>query len=201
MDMSNTGRDIVFQPFQHPIDFEGVFVRRKNNKNKTCYYLYTRDEETLLLCACETGSYDYDISRNAKNINKLDPYFCGSLHGNNSNQTYQGTDFNGTELISIKYKKKSERKEPFRQFSAMIPPDTKILQREPQYINGSWLLKFPTTDGISSEKNFMMDFGDNYCISFEKVHDEEFCILIRHPLSLFQAFCLALSVMRRFRKE
>lgn len=201
MDFSSKSRDIVFQQCKDTYEFEGVFVRRKNNKNKTYYYLYTEDEENLLLCACESGQYGYDISRNAKNISKVDPYFCGTLQGNNSSLIYQGLDFKGEEHVNIKFKRQSERKEPFRQLSATIPPNIQILQREPQYIKGSWVLRFPTIDGISSEKNFMMDYNDDYCFSFEKIHEEEFCFLLRNPLTLFQGFCLALSVMRRFRKE
>lgn len=201
MNFTSTDRDLVFQQFKNTFEFEGVFVRRKNNKNKTYYYLYTEDEENLLLCACESGQYGYDISRNARNISKQDPYFCGTLQGNNSNLTYQATDYKGAQQINIKFKRQSERKEPFRQLSASIPPDIPILQREPQYTNGSWVLRFPTTDGISSEKNFMMDYNDDYCISFEKIQEEEFCFLLKSPLTLFQGFCLALSVMRRFRKE
>lgn len=201
IDFLNTSRDIVFQQFKNTFDFVGVFVRRKNSKNKTCYYLYTEDEENLLLCACESGQYGYEISRNAKNISKLDPYFCGTLQANKSSLTYQGIDYKGAELINIKYKRRSERKEPFRQLSATMPPDIQLLQREPEYINGSWILRFPTLDGISSKKNFMMDFEDDFCISFEKIHDEEFCFFIRKPLTLFQGFCLALSVMKSFSKE
>ncbi|OHT01949.1 hypothetical protein TRFO_31069 [Tritrichomonas foetus] len=200
MDFSNPSRDLVFTPIEKNSTFQGFFVRKKKTqKGKTMFYLYSEDEETLLLCAIESSSYVYEISRNAKNINKTDPYFCGNLIGNNSTLTYSATDHEGKNQLTIQFKKANER--IFRRFSAIAPPNFSIVQREPQYINGVWMLKYPHYDGISSQKNFMMDFDDDYCIAFEKLHDEEYYFSLRYPLSLFQGFCLSLSVMKKFSQE
>ena len=149
------------------------------------------------MCATETGSHCYDISRNAQQIEKSDPYFCGTLTGNNSNLSYLGTSFSGTQLITIQYRKSNE---PFRCFSVSLPPDFQVVQREPQMVNGAYQLHLPYT-GLPSEKNFMMDYENDYCIIFEKLQEEEFYFSIRYPLSVFQGFCIALSTMNKFSSE
>lgn len=195
-------RELVFQQATQENNPNYIFVRNKKNKtNKTMYYLYTEDEESLLLCAINTDTYSFDISRNANEITVSDPLYCGKLVGDITKNTYVGTNFRNEEIIGIKYKKSNEKTGSFRQLTASVPPDIQLVQRNPVKIDGQWTLYYPFPTDIASSKNFIMEYQDDYCCVLEKIHQEEYILSIKYPLNLFQGFCLALSSMKKFPNE
>lgn len=193
----------IFTPISEGMTFRSSFVRKKKNKgNSTNYYLYSEDQQDLLLVATRTSQYKYVITQDALDISKNSEYFVGEVIGNRSNLTYKGLDNQCKEHISITLLKYKDKKAscPYRQVRVQIPGKYDILQRQPSYTNGVYTLNFPEVV-IPSKKNFILDFNCNLCCSIGKIYEDEHFFIVNYPFSIFQGFCFALAGMKEFSKE
>lgn len=199
-------RSNICAPLTGENQFIGTFVRKNKTKSgKPQYYLYSKENEDLILCASENAPLTYIISQSATNISLSNEFYIGTLTGNRKDCRWTG--ILGTppvEQITIEYVKASDKKqEVFREVKIVINSSIELPQRQPVKIGDKYLMQSPAgIESVVSQKNMIIDSPKGHsAIIFQKCSDEEFYLSVREPCSIFHGFCLALSTLKKFGKE
>lgn len=193
----------IFDPIDENRIFQSSFIRKKKTKNgPTKYYLYSEDQQDLMLVATIDTTCCFIITQDALNISRKSEYFVGEIVGNRSELTYKGIDLKGKEQISITFMNNKDKKGNlfFKHVKVQIPGDYEILQRQPSYVNGVYVLNFTETV-IPSKKNFILDYHCDSCFSLGKLYEDEHLFIVKNPFSIFQGFCIAIASMKEFSKK
>ena len=177
----------VMTPLNFGTTFIGIFTRRKKTKSgKKRFYLYTSDQQSLVL-ASEFHFYGdsfHRISISSTNFIPSDDHCVGQLILKEYSSAFLGklnhfTDQSRQEdSIRIRYSREYE----------------KVDETLPHEIEVTILPHVDT------------DEEDDYSIkqapfSLAKQYKDEFFFAVSYPLSIFQGFCIAASLFQKLKNE
>lgn len=158
-------------------DKELILVHWDKSKNgRPRFYLYTDDEEKLLIVA-ELVKNKWNISGDAIKCSPSESLFMGNLKSTDTKQ-YSGY-FHKDEVIRVRLFDSSQQRTEKLEFTVSIH-DSKIttLMQE-----------------ISQDEQFQFLCGNNCCFRMNNIQDNEYKILISKPLSIFHGFCIGISMI------
>lgn len=199
--------------------FSGIFVRRRETKSGLPrFYLYSLDLGTLILAAeaHHYGDTMFRISLSSTTFVPKDPHCLGTLINKEYSPWYIGKQVSlyntgrEQETIGIKYLRKYERTVPFRQMSIIILPDDEYYYSDSEEEDQAQIIQidfamFPKYNSAintqKSNKNVLLTQNKRHVFSLAKTSEDEFYFTASSPLSIFQCFCIALSVFKNIQNE
>lgn len=169
---------------------EAIFVRRKKTKSGTMkFYLYDENDNSLFL----SSDVNSTVSLSSNDFNRDGMFFCGTFVKDDNNSYGYSHHHNLEANIQ---KKSVNIEDTYFEVSTITLRDGQILhQKVPKRISGTWVLSFPRIGQESIKNLILLSDEENTSLVFEKIHEDEFYMSICYPLSIFQAFCIALSRM------
>lgn len=193
-----TSKEQIFKPIPKGIPFRASFVRKAKTKNgDTKYYLYTEDQQDLLLVSSKISSSTYVITQDSLDVSTTNEKFMGHIVYNSTHISFLCSDQQEEEQIYINYKKGPKEWGKYREIIIKLPnEEIQIEQRKPTKCGKTYSLMFPV-DCEMSKKNLILEYKSEFCLVFGKMDEEEFVFIVRHPLSIFQGFCVAISTMTK----
>jgi hypothetical protein len=179
-------------------------IRNKESKAKHRCYLYTPDEEILLLAAAmkrAKGKTIYRISMNGREMSEKSPYFVGRLADLGCRGNFIGViKAAGSEQCDF-IKVILGGDGGF--VSALPPPDKpgfhfpagldEPMSEDVVIMRCGFVLKSHENDGIPATA--VVRFQDSVALEFTRKGKNEFSIHASAPLNEFQAFCLAIGII------
>ena len=205
----------VMSPLNIGSSFIGIFTRRSVTKSGfPRFYVYTLDQNDLVI-ASELHYYRdlcHRISLSSTNFELNDRYSIGQLKRKEFSPSFIGklnhfTDNSRNEdSIQIRVGRKFEKEtDNFKEIDITILPhspnqiedDFSIVQRP--FTSFSKL--FPDVKFIESKKNVLFMVKKSHCFSLAKQYEDEFHFTVSYPLSIFQGFCIAISLFQKVKHE
>lgn len=206
----------VMTPLNIGTTFIGIFTRRKKTKSGLKrFYLYTSDQQTLVI-ASEFHFYGdsyHRISLSSTNFIPSDDHCVGQLILKEYSSTFLGklnhfTDTSKQEdSVRIKYSREYEKVDKTlpREIEVTILPHVDSDEEDDYSIKQmsfSFFSKlYPDVNFQPSKKNVLFLVKKNHCFSLAKQYKDEFFFAVSYPLSIFQGFCIAASLFQKPKNE
>lgn len=214
-----TRKQRIMGPILDRSSFSGVFVRKRETKSGLPrFYLYNQDLESLVLAAeaHHHGDTVFRISLSSTAFVPKDPHSLGSLYNKEYSPWYIGKQLSfintgrEQETIGIKYLRKYERKDQIKKMSIIFLPEDEYYysdseeedQTEIKQVDFKLFPKYISSiKAKSSSKNVLFLQNQRHVFSFGKIDDDEYYLTVSNPLSIFQGFCIALSLFKKIQNE
>ncbi|KAK8891670.1 hypothetical protein M9Y10_028890 [Tritrichomonas musculus] len=210
-------RYMMNQPMANNYQFKGIFCKRKDRPTKKIkYYLYTEDMENIIMAAEKKQEMrlSYAISMDSNQIPKEGKFNLGFFKQDKKNDFASFSwhpQVNDSKRIMLYLKRheslsQSKGVGSLKQFNdeILIPKlgESVLLDEGKSLESIDASQKFIKLDGsteiIEDENgsriaNRIIKYDNNLCMSFYQVYEDEFHFSVLYPMSLFQAFSMALS--------
>lgn len=199
-DGKEISRYMLHQPITDSLCYKCILTMRDYQQYPhPRYYIYSEDEETLIMAAdIDRSAGKFTISMDANEISTKSKSYLGILE----------RSINGKFFISYSwhmYKDDSKReiiqmkKESKSLYQVSIPkigtlrlqsPKEKRKQNPPNSIE---LVVEEETEGL---KQFKSEYQNKTCFLLRQTDEDEYLLNISYPLSVYQSFIVALAIIK-----
>lgn len=198
-------KDEEFNFYFDPINnFLGIFSKRSKTKSGyPRFYLYSENKNKLILSA-ESHVFKnarYEISNNSNDFTENSNYYLGRLI-NHLDQDLcfakSKISINSNEIkknLIIKFSKNDQK-------INFLPNDfPNFLLDQIKFSDFNLFFQlFPNFLNIeNSNRNILLTFNNICCFTFAQINKDEYFFYVSKPLSLFQGFCIAISIIRKIK--
>lgn len=210
--MAEEQRNNLFNQLKKKKTVNVVFAKRaKQRGQRPKFFFYSEDHEDLIICASVKkvkGGMCYKASLSAKDIKRKSPWFVGInqeikkyFYGDGALPSQTSNLFNSIKIFLGETKRDG--------IITLAPPnafenlswsqETNDTTSTSQEQEGTISIQMkPSVDVVSADPSYLnitVVYGSNICMSMKQIAEEEFQITINYPLSIYQAFCIACSLM------
>ena len=169
---------------------EFVMSRRARKHEVFVYYLYTSDQETLLIAAKEYKTRgikkSYTVTSNSRDISEESKYFLGKINDANGYGIFDVYHSMMPETVQLKIFLVSEDKMPKCFFYHFIN-GTSVRDNTP-------IVSINKTE-FKDRIKILMTYNNRSILMIDQKEDDEYQIEVMGPLSIFQAFCICLATI------
>ncbi|EAX89522.1 hypothetical protein TVAG_372340 [Trichomonas vaginalis G3] len=200
-------KEDLFQPRKER--FTAIMTRRKKSKSgKPRYYLYTMDNQNLIICSeyHVNTTIPFRISQNISDFNPESESYLGKIEHSELSNKYTIFKKDGSEnkikiattRFELKFHKTTNHD---REMDITLYSDNE----EPIPVNREEFNKikelYPDLEFIQSMQNIYFKYEGKHCLSLVQIHPDEFLLDIDAPFSIFSGFASSLTTMVKIKGE
>lgn len=187
----------------------GILIFKNKKIKNPRFYLYSEDQESLILVAEKQDDHDHEwiISTDSINLNRTNESYIGILQKAHKNQskniasslvnTYVGL-INNQEIIRVR---KIDNSLQNYSISFLYNPNKdQSFHTQPSDDNNIETLTQINQDSYFSQK-YEFKYDGKICFSLKQDAKDEYIIKYSDPIDFFKAFCSAISIVLIFTKQ
>lgn len=195
----------LFSPLPEGESFTAIVTHRSKTKSgHPRVYLYTENEDLLLAGECYgVGHTKFRIATGSSNFDKVgNPGYLASVERSVIQRTwYVNLEKDGASklVLKVRYLLRKEKESRDRVMIVMLmnPGGDVQEQLHQQEFAPFFAEKFPDLPEppANPQRNFFLTAGeDKHAFSFAEISDDEYRFCVSGPLSIFLAFCIAVTI-------